>query len=102
MQWVHVQVCLCSSSSEAKPDFELVVELYSCAVGEEGTLVNTPKKLARKLRSSFGKGSGKKLCPLLDGGDPDAFLQANPIPQYGLLSYPHSTMCIIITGQELQ
>lgn len=73
---------VCYSSSEAQSDFELAVELYSCAVEEEGTLVNTPKKLARKLRSSFGKGSGRRLCPLLDGGDPDAFLQSNPIPPY--------------------
>ncbi|XP_017331566.1 rhotekin-2 isoform X1 [Ictalurus punctatus] len=89
--------------SEAKPDFELVVELYSCAVGEEGTLVNTPKKLARKLRSSFGKGSGKKLCPLLDGGDPDAFLQANPIPhgaKYSLLAY--TTLGLEQTGNSFQ
>lgn len=80
---------LCCSSSEAKPDFELAVELYSSALEEEGPLVNTPKKLARKLRSSFGKGSGRKLCPLLDGGDPDSFLQSNPIPPYAFIS-PHT------------
>ncbi|KAG9268545.1 rhotekin-2 isoform X1 [Astyanax mexicanus] len=76
--------------SEAKPDFELVVELYSCAVGEEGALVNTPKKLARKFRSSFGKASGKKLFLTEDESDPDAFLQSNPMPpgvQYSLLAY---------------
>ncbi|XP_072545654.1 rhotekin-2 isoform X2 [Salminus brasiliensis] len=76
--------------SEAKPDFELAVELYSCAIEEEGPLVNTPKKLARKLRSSFGKASGKKLSPVVDESDPDAFLQANPMPpgvQYSLLAY---------------
>ncbi|XP_066522985.1 rhotekin-2 isoform X2 [Hoplias malabaricus] len=75
--------------SEARPDFELVVELYSCAVEEEATLVNTPKKLARKFRSSFGKSSGKKVGTVLDG-DPDAFLQCNPMPpgvQYSLLAY---------------
>ncbi|KAF5892557.1 rhotekin-2 isoform X1 [Clarias magur] len=89
--------------SEAKPDFELTVELYSCAVDEEGTLVNTPKKLARKLRSSFGKGSGRKLCPLLDGGDPDAFLQSNPIPpgtKYSLLAY--TTLGLEQTGNSFQ
>ncbi|XP_076833724.1 rhotekin-2 [Brachyhypopomus gauderio] len=81
--------------SEATPDFELSVELYSCAVEEEASVVNTPKKLARKLRSSFGKTSGKKLCPLLDGGDPEAFLQSNPIPpgaQYSLLA--HTTLSL--------
>lgn len=69
------------NSSDAKPDFELKVELYSCGL-EDGTFVNTPKKLARKLRTSFGRSSGRKLCPPLDGGDPDTFLQSNPIPQY--------------------
>ncbi|TSN67071.1 Rhotekin-2 [Bagarius yarrelli] len=89
--------------SEAKPDFELAIELYSCAVEEEGTLVNTPKKLARKLRSSFGKSSGKKLCPFLDGGEPDVFLQSNPIPlgaKYSLLAY--TTLGLEQTGKSFQ
>ncbi|XP_051502769.1 rhotekin-2 isoform X2 [Myxocyprinus asiaticus] len=76
--------------SEAKPDFELTLELYCCGLEEEATFVNTPKKLARKFRSSFGRSSGRKLCPLLDGGDPDTFLQSNPIPQgacYSLMAY---------------
>ncbi|XP_056333450.1 rhotekin-2 [Danio aesculapii] len=76
--------------SEVKPDFELTFELYICGLDEEATFVNTPKKLARKLRSSFGRSSGRKLCPLLDGGDPDTFLQSNPIPpgaRYSLLAY---------------
>nr|XP_033468555.1 rhotekin-2 isoform X2 [Epinephelus lanceolatus] len=75
---------------DADPYFELKVELWSCAVEEELTLVNTPKKLAKKLRSSFGKTAGKKLCPLLDSPDPDTFLQYNPIPvgaKYSLLAY---------------
>uniref|UniRef100_A0A8C1AGC9 Rhotekin 2 n=1 Tax=Cyprinus carpio carpio TaxID=630221 RepID=A0A8C1AGC9_CYPCA len=46
--------------SEVKPDFELTCELYSCGLEEETTLVNTPKKLARKLRSSFGRSSIEK------------------------------------------
>nr|Q5XIZ9.1 RecName: Full=Rhotekin-2; AltName: Full=Pleckstrin homology domain-containing family K member 1; Short=PH domain-containing family K member 1 [Danio rerio]AAH83519.1 Rhotekin 2 [Danio rerio]AAH98873.1 Rhotekin 2 [Danio rerio] len=76
--------------SEVKPDFELTFELYICGLDEEATFANTPKKLARKLRSSFGRSSGRKLCPLLDGGDPDTFLQSNPIPpgaRYSLLAY---------------
>ncbi|XP_041867043.1 rhotekin-2 isoform X2 [Melanotaenia boesemani] len=75
---------------EAVPQFELRVELWSCALEEELTLVNTPKKLAKKLRNSFGKTSGKKLCSLLDTPDPDTFLQNNPIPsgaKYSLLAY---------------
>lgn len=73
-----------TDSKDAGPMFELKVELWSCAMEEELTLVNTPKKLAKKLRSSFGKTAGKKLCPLLDSPDPDTFLQYNPIPSYVL------------------
>ncbi|XP_041722740.1 rhotekin-2 isoform X1 [Coregonus clupeaformis] len=76
--------------NDVGPAFELKVELYSCAIEEETTLVNTPKKLAKKFRSSFGRASGRKLCPLLEAGDPDAFLQSNPIPlgaRYSLLAY---------------
>lgn len=69
-------------SKDADPHFELKVELWSCALEEELTVANTPKKLAKKLRSSFGKAAGKKLCPLLDSPDPDTFLQYNPIPSY--------------------
>uniref|UniRef100_A0A8D3DTY7 Rhotekin-2-like n=1 Tax=Scophthalmus maximus TaxID=52904 RepID=A0A8D3DTY7_SCOMX len=75
---------------EAVPQFELKMELWSCALEEELTLVNTPKKLAKKLRNSFGKTAGRKLCPLLDTQDPDTFLQHNPIPsgaKYSLLAY---------------
>ncbi|KAM3862775.1 rhotekin-2 [Diretmus argenteus] len=81
--------------NEAVPQFELKVELWSCAVEEEITVVNTPKKLAKKLRSSFGKATGKKLCPLLDTPDPDTFLQHNPVPpgaKYSLLAY--TTLCL--------
>uniref|UniRef100_A0A3B5AY50 Rhotekin 2 n=1 Tax=Stegastes partitus TaxID=144197 RepID=A0A3B5AY50_9TELE len=80
---------------EAVPQFELKVELWSCALEEELTLVNTPKKLAKKFRSSFGKSSGKKLCSLLDTPDPDTFLQHNPVPsgaKYSLLAY--TTLCL--------
>ncbi|XP_046885225.1 rhotekin-2 isoform X2 [Hypomesus transpacificus] len=75
---------------EASPQFDLKVELYSSAIEDETTMVNTPKKLAKKLRNSFGRTSGRKLCPLLEAGDPDAFLQSNPIPpgaRYSLLAY---------------
>ncbi|KAL0964511.1 hypothetical protein UPYG_G00324860 [Umbra pygmaea] len=76
--------------NKVTPAFELKVELYSCAIEEETTLVNTPKKLAKKFCGSIGKTSRRKLVPLLDAGDPDAFLLSNPIPQgakYSLLAY---------------
>ncbi|XP_017283825.1 rhotekin-2 [Kryptolebias marmoratus] len=72
------------------PEFDLRVELWSCSLEEELTLVNTPKKLAKKLRYSFGKNAEKKLCSLVDTPDPDTFLQNNPIPlgaKYSLLAY---------------
>ncbi|TNN64330.1 Rhotekin-2 [Liparis tanakae] len=77
------------------PEFELKVALWSCALEEELTMVNTPKKLAKKLRSSFGKTAGKKLCPLLVNPDPDTFLQSHPIPvgaKYSLLAY--TSLCL--------
>lgn len=83
-----IEICiLLYCSKDAQPQFELRVELWSCALEEELLLVNTPKKLAKKLRNSFGKAAGKKLCPLLDSPDPDTFLQSNPIPLY-VLRYP--------------
>ncbi|KAJ3610924.1 hypothetical protein NHX12_023014 [Muraenolepis orangiensis] len=82
--------------NDAVPQFELKVELWSCAVDDDSTmLANTPKKLAKKLRNSMGKASGKKGCPLLDSPDPDTFLHSNPIPpgtRYSLLAY--TTLCL--------
>ncbi|XP_068615319.1 rhotekin-2-like, partial [Brachionichthys hirsutus] len=81
---------LSSFSKEAVPQFELKVELWSCAVEEETTMANTPKKLAKKFCNSFGKSAVKKLCPLLDSPDPDTFLRHNPLPlgaKYSLLAY---------------
>lgn len=80
IQTAAVSIWLCSK--DAVPEFELRVALWSCAVEDDLTLVNTPKKLAKKLRNSFGRSAGKKLCPLLDTPDPDTFLQHNPIPAY--------------------
>jgi len=80
---MHV-IKILAYSKEVVPQFELKVELWSCALEEELALVNTPKKFAKKFRNSFGKTSGKKLCSLLDTPDPDTFLQDNPIPSYVL------------------
>uniref|UniRef100_A0A8C5HAD0 Rhotekin-2-like n=1 Tax=Gouania willdenowi TaxID=441366 RepID=A0A8C5HAD0_GOUWI len=80
---------------EAAPQFKLRVELWSCALDDEPMSAKTPKKLAKKLRSSFGKSSGKKVCHLLDTPDPDTFLHHNPLPpgaRYSLLAY--TTLCL--------
>ncbi|MBN3304385.1 RTKN2 protein, partial [Amia calva] len=73
----------------AGPEFELKLEIYSCAMEDEMSLVNTPKKLARKLGNSFSKASGRKLCPLQEGGDAESFFQSHPIAagsKYNLLA----------------
>lgn len=91
----------CSNSSkQAVPQFELRVELWSCALEEELTLVNTPKKLAKKLRNSLGKTAGKKLCPLLDTPDPETFLQYNPLPScVNKINYNRELVCIKYLNQ---
>lgn len=74
--------CIFLCSKGAVPEFELRVALWSCAVEDDPTLVNTPKKLARKLRNSLGRSAGMQHCPLLDTPDPDTFLRHNPVPVY--------------------
>ncbi|XP_015275271.1 PREDICTED: rhotekin isoform X1 [Gekko japonicus] len=56
--------------TEAGPDFELKVELYSAGLEEDSALGNTPKKLASRLSSSLGRSSGKRVRTALDGGVP--------------------------------
>nr|XP_056711522.1 rhotekin [Euleptes europaea] len=56
--------------TEAGPDFELKVELYSAGLEEDSALGNTPKKLASRLSSSLGRSSGKRVRAALDGGVP--------------------------------
>lgn len=47
-------------SNEAGPDFQIKVEVYSCCT-EESSIINTPKKLAKKLKTSISKATGKKI-----------------------------------------
>ncbi|CAJ0942517.1 unnamed protein product, partial [Ranitomeya imitator] len=63
--------------AEARPDFQLKLEVYSCSM-EDSSIANTPKKLARKLRNSIGKSAGKKLNSELEESEPEAFLFSNP------------------------
>lgn len=53
-------------SAEARPDFELRLELYGACVEEEGALAGAPKRLATKLSSSLGRSSGKRVRASLD------------------------------------
>ncbi|KAF6111221.1 rhotekin 2 [Phyllostomus discolor] len=50
--------------NEAKPDFQVKVELYSCCT-EDSSITNTPKKLAKKLKTSISKATGKKINSML-------------------------------------
>ncbi|XP_014688899.1 rhotekin-2 isoform X1 [Equus asinus] len=50
--------------NEAGPDFQIKVEVYSCCT-EESSITNTPKKLAKKLKTSISKATGKKINSVL-------------------------------------
>ncbi|XP_054428421.1 rhotekin-2 isoform X2 [Pteronotus mesoamericanus] len=50
--------------NEAKPDFQIKVEIYSCCT-EDSSITNTPKKLAKKLKTSISKATGKKVNSVL-------------------------------------
>ncbi|KAM6345788.1 rhotekin [Podargus strigoides] len=54
--------------SEAGPDFELKVELYSAGLTGGGAQGSTPKKLATRLSTSLGRSSGKRVRAAMDGG----------------------------------
>ena len=51
-------------SNEAGPDFQIKVEVYSCCT-EESSITNTPKKLAKKLKTSISKAAGTKISSVL-------------------------------------
>lgn len=55
-------------SSEAGPDFELKVELYSAGLAGGGAQGSTPRKLATRLSTSLGRSSGKRVRAAMDGG----------------------------------
>ncbi|NXG76116.1 RTKN protein, partial [Baryphthengus martii] len=54
--------------SEAGPDFELKVELYSAGLSGAGVQGSTPRKLATRLSTSLGRSSGKRVRAAMDGG----------------------------------
>ncbi|XP_063817886.1 rhotekin-2 [Pseudophryne corroboree] len=98
--------------AEARPDFQLKLEVYSCSM-EELSITNTPKKLARKLRNSIGKSAGKKFNSEPEESEPEAFLFSNPhmpAAKYNLLAHitftldnvegSCSTHTLTVTGHE--
>ncbi|KAJ7402217.1 Rhotekin-2 [Pitangus sulphuratus] len=75
---------------EARPDFQVKVEVYSCCTEESLYITNTPKKLAKKLKTSLSKATGKKLKTALEEDSTESLLPADPVihgAKYSLLAY---------------
>ncbi|XP_041889331.1 rhotekin-2 isoform X3 [Corvus kubaryi] len=75
---------------EASPDFQVKVEVYSCCTEESLYITNTPKKLAKKLKTSLSKATGKKLKAALEEDSIEPLLPADPVihgAKYSLLAY---------------
>ncbi|XP_050567935.1 rhotekin-2 isoform X1 [Cygnus atratus] len=75
---------------EAGPDFQVKVEVYSCCTEESLYVTNTPKKLAKKLKTSLSKATGKKLKAALEEDSAESLLLTDPVihgAKYNLLAY---------------
>ncbi|XP_006209168.1 rhotekin-2 isoform X1 [Vicugna pacos] len=79
--------------NEAGPDFQIKVEIYSCCT-EESSITNTPKKLAKKLKTSISKATGKKVNSVLQEDDEtcSSFSSAIFDAKYNLLA--HTTLSL--------
>ncbi|XP_012512886.1 PREDICTED: rhotekin-2 [Propithecus coquereli] len=80
--------------NEAGPDFQIKVEVYSCGT-EESSITNTPKKLAKKLKTSISKATGKKINSMLQEEDHETCLPFNSTifgVKYNLLA--HTTLTL--------
>ncbi|NWR11782.1 RTKN2 protein, partial [Paradoxornis webbianus] len=78
---------------EASPDFQVKVEVYSCCTEESLCITNTPKKLAKKLKTSLSKATGKKLKAALEEDSTEPLLPPDPVihgAKYSLLA--HTTL----------
>ncbi|NXN25431.1 RTKN2 protein, partial [Nycticryphes semicollaris] len=75
---------------EARPDFQVKVEVYSCCTEESLCVTNTPKKLAKKLQTSLSKATGKKFKAVLEQDSTELLLPTDPVihgAKYSLLAY---------------
>ncbi|KAM9379754.1 rhotekin-2 [Phaethornis superciliosus] len=75
---------------DARSDFQVKVEVYSCCTEESLYGTNTPKKLAKKLKTSLSKATGKKLKAALEEDSTESLLPADPVihgVKYSLLAY---------------
>ncbi|XP_012859675.2 rhotekin-2 [Echinops telfairi] len=80
--------------NKAGPDFQIKVEVYSCCT-EESSMINTPKKLAKKLKTSISKATGKKINSVLQEDDHEMslfFSSAVFGARYNLLA--HTTLTL--------
>ncbi|KAM9197336.1 rhotekin-2 [Dugong dugon] len=80
--------------NEAGPDFQIKVEVYSCCT-EESSVTNTPKKLAKKLKTSISKAAGKKINSVLQEDDRETnlfFSSAIFGVKYNLLAHTALTL----------
>ncbi|XP_013370318.1 PREDICTED: rhotekin-2 isoform X2 [Chinchilla lanigera] len=81
-------------SKEARPDFKIKVEVYSCCT-EESSITSTPKKLAKKLKTSISKATGKKINSVLQEENHETclfFSSTLPGVKYHLLA--HTTLTL--------
>ncbi|XP_072484955.1 rhotekin-2 [Notamacropus eugenii] len=97
--------------NEAGPDFQVKVQVFSCCA-DESSLANAPKTLARRLRTSFSKATGKKIiCMVQDDLETDRpFNPAKLGIKYNLLAHATLTLenthdsfrthTLTITGKE--
>ncbi|XP_005386007.1 PREDICTED: rhotekin-2 isoform X3 [Chinchilla lanigera] len=79
---------------EARPDFKIKVEVYSCCT-EESSITSTPKKLAKKLKTSISKATGKKINSVLQEENHETclfFSSTLPGVKYHLLA--HTTLTL--------
>ncbi|KAL2769685.1 rhotekin-2 isoform 1, partial [Daubentonia madagascariensis] len=80
--------------NEAGPDFQIKVEVYSCST-EESSITNTPKKLAKKLKTSISRATGKKINSVLQEEDHETCLPFSSAifgVKYNLLA--HTTLTL--------
>ncbi|XP_012918509.1 rhotekin-2 isoform X6 [Mustela putorius furo] len=79
--------------NKAGPDFQIKVEVYSCCT-EESSITNTPKKLAKKLKTSISKATGKKINLVLQEDHETCSSYSSPIfaAKYNLLA--HTTLTL--------
>ncbi|XP_041512310.1 rhotekin-2 [Microtus oregoni] len=82
---------------EAGPDFRIKIDVYSCGA-EDSSITNTPKKLAKKLKTSISKAAGRKISSMLQEENQEACLLASPVAgaKYHLLA--HATLTLESVG----